>query len=207
MQDSPSFRPDLERLEAREAPASMSSSASAFGGMASLSQFSTTLLTQPVSNIISTMQSLQTKLQTDQNTLTSAINSGATAQTIAGDFGAASSDFGQIKALNTAVQGLIQSNQFFLLLTMFNSQNQQGQNQNNNNNNNNNDDNNNDNNNNNNNQQGQNANSNSMSNLFSLFAFFTLAQDAQTATSTLNAATGIANTALPGGYPTIASVA
>jgi hypothetical protein len=215
-----SFRPQLESLESREAPASASSSA--FGNLGNLFGGNLTNLL-PINSAISEMQKQNSKLTTDQQTLVTSINSGATSQTIAGDFGRASSDFGKVQSLNTQVQNLVHTGELALLglslaaqgqlrnvpaiqnvLTTLGLQNLLGgqTHKSSSNNDNDNDDNNN-------NHQGAQAvmqRLQSRLTTVSLAGLFLLNQQSQQANNILSSATTTANMALPGGFPTIASV-
>jgi hypothetical protein len=113
------FRPLLERLEERETPAAVAVSSST-SSLIVAGAGSLPLLTilQQVRTDVSTMTSLNTKLTTDTTTLKNDITAGATSQTIAGAFGQASSDFGQISALNTSVQSLSKNGQLSALLSL-----------------------------------------------------------------------------------------
>jgi hypothetical protein len=200
-----SFHPQLEPLEAREVPSVMGGLSYGAGGGggkgAHAAQTATTsssddsdddenatttttkthksssspllgigltTLTGPVQSGVNDMNSLLTKLRTDQQTLTNDINAGATSQTIAADYSAASSVFGQIKADQRQISAQASTDQTFILLALASSK----------------------------------------GNKITLgLGFFTL-QNLSTlnasASNTLSTATGVANTAEPGGFPTIA---
>jgi hypothetical protein len=109
----------LERLEERETPAAVavSSSSTSFIAIGS-SALPVLSLVQQVRMDVSTMTSLNSKLNTDITTLKNDINAAASAQTIAGDMGKATSDFAQITTLNNSVQSLAKSGQLSALLSL-----------------------------------------------------------------------------------------
>jgi hypothetical protein len=196
-----SFRPELERLEERETPAMLS--ASLIGPL---------LVQQQVTSEVSQMNSLNSQLKTEQSTITTDINNGASAQTIAGDYGKASSTFGQIKALNNVVQTTVKNGELSALLGLLGgksaskSASSTANNNNNNNNNEDNDDTDENNNANTSSSKSGKSSKSSNSSLLALFSLFSLQQQATSANSILTQATATANTAEPGGFPTIASV-
>ncbi len=207
-----SFHPQLEMLESREAPASTSSS-SLFGNLLG----SSGSLQLPTRSMINTMQNQNTKLTTDQQTYTSDINNKASSQTIAGDFGLATSAFGKIKTLNTQVQNLVHLGQLGFLGVFLASQGKlssipgaqnalstlglqnlvggQHQSQNNND----------DDESNNNHRQGLSSQTSSTLSTLSLAGLFLLSQESQQATNIFDSASTTANTPEPNGFPTIAS--
>jgi hypothetical protein len=194
-----SFRPELERLEERETPAAASSALSA-------STIGPLLVQQQVTAEVSQMNSLNSMLKTDQATLTTDIMNGASAQTIAGDYGRAASAFGQIKALNGSVQTTVMNGELTALLTLLSGKSSKTSagvtvtNQ----------------------QEAEAAaeafedgttpptsaksSKSSSSSLLTLFTLFSLQQQGSMASSILSQATATANTAEPDGFPTIASV-
>jgi hypothetical protein len=201
----------LERLEERETPAVVGASTMSAGSSSSFIVAGSTSLSllsivQQVRTDVTTMTSLNTTLNTDITTLKNDINGGATAQTIAGDFGKAASDFAQISTLNNTVQSLSRSGQLSGLLTLLTglgigkSASQAANNVHNNNSDN--DDNNN----------GKSSKSGSMTtsvtqvNLgLGLVSLLSLSQESKQASSIFGQANTTASQTLPGGFPTVAS--
>jgi hypothetical protein len=202
----------LERLEERETPAVVGASTMSAGSSSSLIVAGSTSLSllsivQQVRTDVTTMTSLNTTLNTDITTLKNDINGGATAQTIAGDFGRAASDFAQISTLNNTVQSLSRSGQLSGLLSLLagmrvgQAASQAATKAHNNN-----SDNDDNNNNGKSNKSGSMMTSVTQVNLgLGLLSFFSLSQEAKQASSTFSQANTTASQTLPGGFPTVAS--